>query len=146
MKCHFIVVFYVPGKNFVVLLPVTLRICDTLFLFQPLRALDCFSLNQLRCSYAGLHCEVIEGYSKGVGYRPGSRVKGREQFRQLGGIAVWVDGSWRFVNCNWGATPRQTTQGKGVEKMGLESLNGGNFSLLLKVFIRSSFDFVYYPT
>ena len=52
-------------------------------------------------SYAGLHCEVIEGYSKGAGYRPGSKIQG-DTFRNQW-TAVWVDGSWRFINCKWGA-------------------------------------------
>jgi len=52
-------------------------------------------------SYAGLHCEIIEGYSKGAGYQPGAHFHG-SQFRNQW-TAVWVDGSWRFVNCNWGA-------------------------------------------
>jgi len=53
------------------------------------------------CSYAGLHCEIIEGYSKGAGYQPGSHFR-VSQFRNQW-TAVWVDGSWRFINCNWGA-------------------------------------------
>lgn len=53
------------------------------------------------CSYAGLHCEIIEGYSKGAGYKPGSRLKGNSFRNQW--TAVCVDGAWRFVNCNWGA-------------------------------------------
>ena len=52
-------------------------------------------------SYAGLHCEIIEGYSKGAGYYPGSHLRGA-QFRNQW-TAVWVEGSWRFINCNWGA-------------------------------------------
>ena len=51
-------------------------------------------------SYAGLHCEIIEGYSKGAGFRPGSRMTSayRNQW-----TAVWVEGAWRFINCKWGA-------------------------------------------
>jgi len=52
-------------------------------------------------SYAGLHCEIIEGYSKGAGYQPASHFRG-SQFRNQW-TAVWVEGSWRFINCNWGA-------------------------------------------
>ncbi|KAK2164612.1 hypothetical protein LSH36_61g07055 [Paralvinella palmiformis] len=53
------------------------------------------------CSYAGLHCEIIEGYSKGAGYKPGSRIRGNAFRNQW--TAVFIDGAWRFVNCNWGA-------------------------------------------
>jgi len=52
-------------------------------------------------SYAGLQCEVIDGYSKGAGYRPGMRLQGNAFRNQW--TAVWVDEAWRFVNCNWGA-------------------------------------------
>jgi len=55
----------------------------------------------LNYSYAGLHCEIIEGYSKGAGYQPGSHFHGHKFRNQW--TAVWVDGSWRFINCNWGA-------------------------------------------
>ncbi|KAL3856219.1 hypothetical protein ACJMK2_010996 [Sinanodonta woodiana] len=53
------------------------------------------------CSYAGLFCEVIQGYSKGAGYKPGMRIEGNK-FRNSW-TAVFVDGSWYFANCNWGA-------------------------------------------
>ncbi|ESN98674.1 hypothetical protein HELRODRAFT_67307, partial [Helobdella robusta] len=53
------------------------------------------------CSYVGIHCEIISGFSKGVGYRPGSRFKS-ERFRNQW-TAVWIKDSWRFINCNWGA-------------------------------------------
>ena len=52
-------------------------------------------------SYAGLHCEIIDGYSKGLGFRPGMTFKGHKFRNQW--TAVNVDGSWRFINCNWGA-------------------------------------------
>lgn len=52
-------------------------------------------------SYAGLHCEVIEGYSKGAGYKPGMKLEG-SRFRNSW-TAVCIDGSWCFLNCNWGA-------------------------------------------
>ena len=48
-----------------------------------------------------MHCQVIEGYSKGAGYRPGSQLQGL-MFRNQW-TAVSIDGSWRFINCNWGA-------------------------------------------
>lgn len=52
-------------------------------------------------SYAGLFCEVIQGYSKGAGYRPGMRIEG-DKFRNSW-TAVNIAGSWCFINCNWGA-------------------------------------------
>ncbi|KRY34230.1 Kyphoscoliosis peptidase [Trichinella spiralis] len=53
------------------------------------------------CSYAGLHCVVIKGYSKSAGYQPGMRFDGG-RFRNTWN-AVYLGGSWRFVQCNWGA-------------------------------------------
>ncbi|XP_071093704.1 hillarin-like [Haliotis cracherodii] len=53
------------------------------------------------CTYAGLHCEIILGYSKGAGYKPGMRIEGTT-FRNSW-TAVCIDGSWRFVNCTWAA-------------------------------------------
>lgn len=53
------------------------------------------------CSYAGLHCVVIKGYSKSAGYQPGLRFED-SRFRNTWN-AVYLDGSWRFVQCNWGA-------------------------------------------
>ena len=58
-------------------------------------------MDPLSYSYAGLHCEIIEGYSKGAGYRPGTAFKG-DYFRNQW-TAVWVEEAWRFINCNWGA-------------------------------------------
>ncbi|KHJ87475.1 hypothetical protein OESDEN_12753, partial [Oesophagostomum dentatum] len=53
------------------------------------------------CSYAGLHCVVIKGYSKSAGYQPGYSFDDN-RFRNTWN-AVYLDGSWRFVQCNWGA-------------------------------------------
>lgn len=53
------------------------------------------------CSYAGLHCEVVLGYSKGAGYKPGMRMDG-QAFRNSWTV-VNIDGSWRLVNCTWAA-------------------------------------------
>ena len=53
------------------------------------------------CSYAGLHCEIVVGYSKGAGYKPGMRMEGHA-FRNAW-TAVFVEGSWRLVNCTWAA-------------------------------------------
>lgn len=56
-------------------------------------------------SYAGLHCEVILGYSKGAGYKPGMNIAGNA-FRNSW-TAVAIDGSWRIINVTWAA--RQVT-------------------------------------
>uniref|UniRef100_A0AC34QNY8 LIM zinc-binding domain-containing protein n=1 Tax=Panagrolaimus sp. JU765 TaxID=591449 RepID=A0AC34QNY8_9BILA len=53
------------------------------------------------CAYAGLHCVVIKGYSKSAGFQPGFRFDD-SRFRNTWN-AVFLDGSWRFVQCNWGA-------------------------------------------
>ncbi|KAI4502317.1 hypothetical protein M0802_002229 [Mischocyttarus mexicanus] len=53
------------------------------------------------CSYAGLHCVVIRGYSKSAGYQPGVCFEDN-RFRNSWN-AVYVAGAWRFVQCNWGA-------------------------------------------
>jgi hypothetical protein len=52
-------------------------------------------------SYAGLHCVVIKGYSKSAGYQPGMHFED-SRFRNTWNC-VYLDGSWRFVQCNWGA-------------------------------------------
>ncbi|GMS83183.1 hypothetical protein PENTCL1PPCAC_5358, partial [Pristionchus entomophagus] len=53
------------------------------------------------CAYAGLHCVVIRGFSKSAGYQPGLAFEDN-RFRNTWN-AVYLDGSWRFVQCNWGA-------------------------------------------
>ncbi|KAG9508823.1 Hillarin, partial [Fragariocoptes setiger] len=53
------------------------------------------------CSYAGLHCVVIKGYSKSAGYQPGFKFDDN-RFRNSWN-AVYVAGAWRFIQCNWGA-------------------------------------------
>ncbi|KAK6190125.1 hypothetical protein SNE40_002058 [Patella caerulea] len=53
------------------------------------------------CCYAGIHCDIILGYSKGAGYKPGMRMEGAT-FRNSW-TAVNIDGSWRLVNCTWAA-------------------------------------------
>ena len=52
-------------------------------------------------SYVGIHCEVIDGYSKGAGYKPNNQLDS-DTFRNQW-TCVYVGGAWRFVNCNWGA-------------------------------------------
>ncbi|XP_018566054.1 hillarin [Anoplophora glabripennis] len=66
------------------------------------------------CSYAGLHCVVIKGYSKSAGYQPGVRFEDN-RFRNSWN-AVYVAGAWRFVQCNWGA--RHLVNAKDVPKVG----------------------------
>ncbi|XP_073990879.1 peptidase hillarin isoform X1 [Rhodnius prolixus] len=66
------------------------------------------------CSYAGLHCVVIKGYSKSAGYQPGISFEDN-RFRNSWN-AVFVAGSWRFVQCNWGA--RHLVNAKEVPKTG----------------------------
>ncbi|KAL5021542.1 hypothetical protein ScPMuIL_000697 [Solemya velum] len=53
------------------------------------------------CSYVGIHCKEIKGHSKSVGYEPGMQIK--ENSFQNTWNAVFVDGDWRLVQCNWGA-------------------------------------------
>ncbi|XP_046388958.1 hillarin [Ischnura elegans] len=67
------------------------------------------------CSYAGLHCVVIKGYSKSAGYQPGVRFEDN-RFRNSWN-AVFVAGAWRFVQCNWGA--RHLVNAKEVPKPGV---------------------------
>ncbi|XP_013784133.1 hillarin-like [Limulus polyphemus] len=66
------------------------------------------------CSYAGLHCVVIKGYSKSAGYQPGVLFEDN-RFRNSWN-AVYVAGAWRFVQCNWGA--RHLVNAKEVPKPG----------------------------
>ncbi|GAB6027914.1 hypothetical protein CHUAL_002129 [Chamberlinius hualienensis] len=64
------------------------------------------------CSYVGLHCVVIKGYSKSAGYQPGIKFEDN-RFRNSWN-AVYVAGAWRFVQCNWGA--RHLVNAKEVPK------------------------------
>ncbi|XP_034190102.2 peptidase hillarin isoform X1 [Osmia lignaria lignaria] len=66
------------------------------------------------CSYAGLHCVVIKGYSKSAGYQPGVCFEDN-RFRNSWN-AVYVAGAWRFVQCNWGA--RHLVNAKEVPRPG----------------------------
>ena len=52
-------------------------------------------------SFAGLHCEIVLGYSKGAGYKPGMSISGNS-FRNSW-TAVAIDGSWRLINVTWAA-------------------------------------------
>ncbi|XP_015782055.1 hillarin [Tetranychus urticae] len=77
------------------------------------------------CSYAGLHCVVIKGYSKSAGYQPGIRFEDN-RFRNSWN-AVYVAGGWRFVQCNWGA--RHLVNAKEVPRPGSVAKGGKSDSL-----------------
>ncbi|CAL8075250.1 unnamed protein product [Calicophoron daubneyi] len=51
------------------------------------------------CRFAGIHCQFITGYCKGVGYRPGMPIKSNRLF-YCGWLAVFVGGDWRFLNAD----------------------------------------------
>ncbi|GAA57222.1 protein KRI1 [Clonorchis sinensis] len=51
------------------------------------------------CRFAALHGQLINGYSKGIGYRPGMPVKNNRLFASSW-LAVFVAGGWRFVNAD----------------------------------------------
>jgi len=56
---------------------------------------------QTLCKNAGLDCELIHGYAKGVGYKPGMTFEG-DNFRHSWN-AVKIKGEWKLVDPNWGA-------------------------------------------
>lgn len=78
------------------------------------------------CSYAGLHCVVIKGYSKSAGYQPGLCFD-NHRFRNTWN-AVYLDGSWRFVQCNWGArhlvNAKENKNGNGRSHQHMHDANG----------------------
>lgn len=51
------------------------------------------------CSYAGLHCEVVKGYSKSTDYLPGEEFVDT-RYRNTWN-AVYAAGGWRLIQCNW---------------------------------------------
>lgn len=81
---------------------------------KPRNNLTSVKMNRICCSYAGLHCVVIKGYSKSAGYQPGVHFED-SRFRNSWN-AVYVAGAWRFVQCNWGA--RHLVNAKEVPKVG----------------------------
>lgn len=91
------------------------------------------------CSYAGLHCVVIKGYSKSAGYQPG--VKFQDSRFRNSWNAVYVAGAWRFVQCNWGA--RHLVNAKEAPQIG----KGKNDSLRYEYddhyFLTDSREFIY---
>ncbi|PAA62650.1 hypothetical protein BOX15_Mlig030420g1 [Macrostomum lignano] len=54
------------------------------------------------CSYAGIHAVEIKGYSKSAGYEPCMQFRNAHQFKNTWN-AVFIDGDWRLVQCNWAA-------------------------------------------
>uniref|UniRef100_A0A1I8JJZ9 LIM zinc-binding domain-containing protein n=1 Tax=Macrostomum lignano TaxID=282301 RepID=A0A1I8JJZ9_9PLAT len=54
------------------------------------------------CSYAGIHAVEIKGYSKSVGYEPGMKFRQANKFKNTWN-AVYVEGEWRLIQCNWAA-------------------------------------------
>uniref|UniRef100_A0A1I8JM84 LIM zinc-binding domain-containing protein n=1 Tax=Macrostomum lignano TaxID=282301 RepID=A0A1I8JM84_9PLAT len=54
------------------------------------------------CSYAGIHAVEIKGYSKSVGYEPGMKFRQANKFKNTWN-AVYVEGDWRLIQCNWAA-------------------------------------------
>lgn len=67
------------------------------------------------CSYAGLQCVEIKGHSKSVGYEPGMKIN-PESFQNTWN-AVYIDGDWRLVQCNWGARHLVLNKDKSHEKV-----------------------------
>ncbi len=68
------------------------------------------------CAYAGLHCEVVKGYSKSSEYLPGEEFvdtryryclcKTKRSFNHVRlsrntWNAVYAAGGWRLIQCNW---------------------------------------------
>ncbi|VDK80358.1 unnamed protein product [Dibothriocephalus latus] len=65
------------------------------------------------CRYADLHCKLISGYAKGVHYSPGMQFTGSDHKHCWN--AVLIDGTWRLVDCEWGARSKAkkgTNRGK----------------------------------
>ena len=52
------------------------------------------------CAYAGLHAQVIKGYSKSSGYLPGEEFVDTAYRNSWN--AVYVAGGWRLIQANWG--------------------------------------------
>lgn len=69
---------------------------------------------------------VIKGYSKSAGYQPGLCFD-NHRFRNTWN-AVYLDGSWRFVQCNWGArhlvNAKENKNGNGRSHQHMHDANG----------------------
>ncbi|XP_064613141.1 kyphoscoliosis peptidase-like [Liolophura sinensis] len=62
---------------------------------------QCQKLFKNLCRQAGMHSEIIVGYSKGAGHRPVMPLDHKSHRNSWNAVAV--DGTWRFVNCTWAA-------------------------------------------
>jgi len=91
------------------------------------------------CSYAGLHCVVIKGYSKSAGYQPGVKFEDN-RFRNSWN-AVYVAGAWRFVQCNWGA--RHLVNAKEVPKPGRAKSDSLRYEYDDHYFLTDPKEFIY---
>jgi len=91
------------------------------------------------CSYAGLHCVVIKGYSKSAGYQPGVKFEDN-RFRNSWN-AVYVAGAWRFVQCNWGA--RHLVNAKEVPKPGKAKSDSLRYEYDDHYFLTDPKEFIY---
>ena len=56
---------------------------------------------EMLCTYAGLHCTIIRGYAKGVGYEPGMKFSGNTFTHYWN--AVLIRDQWKLIDANWGA-------------------------------------------
>ena len=56
---------------------------------------------EMLCNYAGLHCTIIRGYAKAVGYEPGMKFIDNTFTHPWN--AVLICGQWRLIDANWGA-------------------------------------------
>ncbi|XP_013773094.1 hillarin-like [Limulus polyphemus] len=91
------------------------------------------------CSYAGLHCVVIKGYSKSAGYKPG--VLFEDGCFRNSWNAVYVAGAWRFVQCNWGA--RHLVNAKEVPKPGTKNKDSLRYEYDDHYFLTDPKEFIY---
>uniref|UniRef100_A0A1I8HEJ2 SAM domain-containing protein n=1 Tax=Macrostomum lignano TaxID=282301 RepID=A0A1I8HEJ2_9PLAT len=85
------------------------------------------------CAHAGIHCEILHGYSKGAGYRPGMNLKDNRMFRNTW-TAVYVEGCWRFVNVAWGG--RRLAKRSGATELRLKRWQLLRTSVTLSHFMR----------
>lgn len=91
------------------------------------------------CSYAGLHCVVVKGYSKSAGYQPGVSFEDN-RFRNSWN-AVYVASAWRFVQCNWGA--RHLVNAKEVPKPGKAKSDSLRYEYDDHYFLTDPKEFIY---
>ena len=58
-----------------------------------------FTLSYI-CSYAGIHCKIINGHAKGADYTPGQRFTSLQEGHHSWN-AVLVDNTWCLIDCHW---------------------------------------------